>query len=104
MSVAVVSLPSMLEALMLVCFGFSWPVSIAKTLRVKSVSGKSVWFLLLIIVGYLAGVLMKVAMAVENHQPVDKVAYLYALNGVMVIVDILLYRKYRRKPGAVAVQ
>lgn len=100
MSVAVLSLPSMLESVMLLCFGFSWPVSIAKTLRVKSVSGKSIWFLVLIVVGYLSGVLMKVALAVENHQPIDKVAYLYALNGAMVIVDMLLYAKYRVKPGA----
>ena len=36
------------EFLMLCCFGFSWPFSIAKSLRSKSAKGKSLGFMLLI--------------------------------------------------------
>ena len=36
------------EATMLICFGVSWPVSIAKALRTKEVAGKSPWFMILI--------------------------------------------------------
>lgn len=36
------------EFLMLCCFGFSWPFSIAKSLRSKSGKGKSLGFMLLI--------------------------------------------------------
>ena len=36
------------EFLMLCCFGFSWPFSIAKSLKSKSAKGKSLGFMLLI--------------------------------------------------------
>ncbi len=44
-------LPSIFEALMLICFGFSWPFAIMKTVKVKNPAGKSYIFLFLIIIG-----------------------------------------------------
>ena len=37
------------ELLMVLCFGISWPISIAKTLKTKCVSGKSPLFIIFII-------------------------------------------------------
>jgi len=80
---------------MLVCFGVSWPVSIIKTVRVRRVEGKSLLFLLLVLLGYVAGVIAKILYASAHHEPVQLVTVLYALNGVMVLVDMALYMKYR---------
>lgn len=48
-----------LEAGMLVCFGISWPFNIAKSIRSRTAKGKSVVFELLIIAGYLCGLVGK---------------------------------------------
>jgi len=81
---------------MLVCFGVSWPVSIIKTVRVRRVDGKSPMFLLLVLLGYVAGVIAKLLYASAHHEPVQLVTALYALNGLMVLVDMALYMKYRK--------
>lgn len=75
---------SIFEILMLVCFGFSWPLSILKTLRSPSVEGKSVPFMIIVIVGYCAGIVHKVLYSR------DFVIALYALNAAMVAVDLAL--------------
>jgi len=83
------------EALMLICFGVSWPVSIAKTLRTRFVRGKSPLFMILIIVGYLSGMLHKFLNPNPSTGHVHPVVWLYALNLVMVTIDILLYARFR---------
>lgn len=84
------------EIAMLVCFGASWPVSLRKTIMTRTRKGKSRFFLLLVFVGYVAGVLHKM---VYN---LDWVVYLYALNGVMVLADLLLCHFYCDPPAPVA--
>jgi hypothetical protein len=77
---------------MLVCFGISWPISIAKTLRTRQVAGKSPAFMLIVILGYLSGVVHKLLYSR------DWVIALYALNLVMVGIDMALYFRFSRKP------
>ena len=48
------------EAAMLVCFGLAWPVSIIRSWRSRSTGGKSIVFSVVILVGYLMGILNKV--------------------------------------------
>jgi hypothetical protein len=81
---------SVFEVIMLVCFGAAWPFSIYKSYRSKSTSGKSVVFLFIILIGYLAGMLHKIFF---NY---DIVIILYGINAVMVSADILLYYRNRR--------
>ena len=76
---------------MLVCFGASWPVSIAKSWRTKQVRGKSPLFMMLLLLGYLAGILHKLC------YNMDFVIWLYALNFCLVSVDLFLYYKYKAK-------
>lgn len=64
------------EAIMMVCFGASWPVSIWKTVKVKNPIGKSVIFLWLVEIGYISGIIYKLA-----HP--DWVIALYCLNAAM---------------------
>ena len=84
---------SFFEILMLVCFGFSWPVSIAKSLRTKQVSGKSPLFMMLLLLGYLSGILNKI------FYNLDGVIWLYALNFCLVSVDLCLYYRYVKYPS-----
>ena len=76
---------SVYEIIMLLCFGAAWPLSIYKSYKSKSVEGKSLFFLIIILVGYVAGILNKI------FNNFDYVIYLYILNFVMVSTDIILY-------------
>jgi len=81
---------SIFEIVMLLCFGAAWPFSIYKSLTSHSIKGKSLTFLLIIWVGYLAGVLHKVL-----YHP-DIVIVFYVINLAMVTIDTLLYLRNRR--------
>lgn len=76
---------SIFEVIMLICFGAAWPLSIYKSYTSRSVAGKSALFLVVILIGYIAGILHKIF----NHY--DAVIYLYILNFLMVLADLLLY-------------
>ena len=80
---------SVFEITMLVCFGAAWPVSIYKSLKTRAVAGKSLPFLVIVFVGYMAGILHKLLF----HY--DLVIFLYALNAVMVAFDMFLYLRNR---------
>lgn len=45
----------LLEIAMLICFGLSWPFNITKSIRSRTAKGKSVYFEMMIIIGYLCG-------------------------------------------------
>ncbi|HVN71706.1 MAG TPA: hypothetical protein VMU10_06775 [Desulfomonilia bacterium] len=75
---------SIFEVIMLVCFGSAWPTSIYKSYVSKTAKGKSIAFLIIVFVGYIAGILHKM------FYSLDWVVTLYALNGIMVLVDIVL--------------
>ncbi len=92
------SIPQFFEAGMLICFGISWPMSIFKSLRTRHVAGKSLAFMVLVLIGYLSGMTAKfVAASIDNQWP-QAVTILYILNGLFVMIDITLYFKYRPKP------
>ena len=73
---------------MLICFGLSWPISIAKSLKTKVVEGKSPWFLIIVIIGYVCGMIHKFLYSF------DWVILLYLANLLMVSFDLGLYFKY----------
>ena len=81
---------SIFEAMMLVCFGLSWPMNILKSWRTRPAVGKSLAFLLIIEVGYICGMLNKVLVKF------DWVFFLYVLNFCMVGTDVILYFRNRR--------
>ena len=49
----------LLEITMLLCFGASWPMNVIKSWRARTAKGKSLAFLCLIEIGYVAGVASK---------------------------------------------
>lgn len=80
---------SVFEIVMLVCFGSAWPFSIWRTWKSKSVEGKSLVFLLIVLLGYLAGILHKVFFNYDN------VIFLYIVNFTLVFIDTGLYVRHR---------
>ena len=49
-----------LETIMLVAFGLSWPINVYKNLKARTAKAMSLWFILLIISGYVAGITAKI--------------------------------------------
>lgn len=87
-----------LEIIMIVSFGFSWPMNVMKSYKAGSTKGKSLSFLCLIFFGYIAGIASKFTNAAYMAQFSQKwyVLVFYCLNLCMVGVDICLYyRNYR---------
>ena len=82
---------SAFEVGMLVCFGISWPISIAKSLRTRIVAGKSPLFMGVLCLGYAFGILHKLLYSL------DWVVGLYALNLALVATDLALYFKFLPK-------
>ncbi len=80
------------ELIMLVCFGLSWPISVFKSWKTKSTTGKSLFFMLAILIGYIAGIIHKI------FYFNDFVIYIYLFNFLMVSLDIALFiHHYRRE-------
>ena len=75
---------SIFEAIMLICFGASWPFAVRKTFKTKSVRGKSKLFLTLIILGYISGMINKIL------NSMDIVFWLYVINLLLVSTDFML--------------
>lgn len=89
--IATVASMSIFEIIMLLCFGAAWPASIYRSIKSGSTQGKSVFFLIIVLVGYAAGILNKLL----YH--FDFVIYLYCLNALMVGTDTVLWFRNRRK-------
>ncbi len=75
-----------LEALMLICFGLSWPISLAKNIKSHTAKNMSLRFTLLIILGYIAGIVGKVLNGIFNY-----VLVVYLLNLAIVSANLVVY-------------
>lgn len=82
---------SIYEAIMLICFGSSWPFAVMKTYNTKSVKGKSRLFLSLIIIGYIFGMINKIL------NSMDIVFWLYVVNLLLVSTDLFFCLRYRNR-------
>jgi len=78
---------SIFEALMLICFGLAWPVSIYKSYKAKRNEGKSIFFLYIILIGYLNGVIFQYLIS----PAISYVFALFFINIFLVATDIVLY-------------
>ena len=77
---------SILETVMLVCFGFSWPLNVIKAYRAITAKGTSLLFILLIITGYIAGISAKLISGQINY-----VLIAYILNLAIVSLNVIVY-------------
>jgi hypothetical protein len=82
---------SIFEAMMLICFGAAWPVSIYKSYKSRKTGGKSFSFMVIIFIGYISGITHKLLFT-----PADPVRFLYFINAIMVATDIALYFRNKK--------
>lgn len=92
----------LLEIIMIVSFGASWPMNVLKSYKARTAKGKSVAFLLLILFGYVAGITSKLVNEAYMAQFAEKwyVLFFYCLNFVMVSADLAMYIRNRRLDAA----
>ena len=76
---------SIYETIMLLCFGAAWPSSIYKSYVSRTSKGKSLFFLIIVLTGYVSGTLHKIFFSL------DWVILLYLFNGLMILIDMSLY-------------
>lgn len=81
-----------LETVMLVCFGAAWPLSIIKSWRSRTAKGKSISFLCVVLVGYVAGI----AKVLITDGIGGFLLIPYAINFLMVLTDACLYFRNKR--------
>jgi len=80
------------ETVMLVCFGLSWPISVYKSFVSRSTQGKSLIFMIAIIIGYISGITGKLVGGQINY-----VLIMYCFNLTVVLVDLVLYFANKRR-------
>lgn len=87
-----------LEIVMIVSFGASWPMNVIKSYKARSAKGKSLAFLLLIFFGYIAGIASKFLNEAYMASFSEKwyVLFFYFLNLTMVGIDLILYFRNRQ--------
>lgn len=82
------TIASLLETVMLVCFGFSWPMNLIKAYRSKTAKSTSLAFILLIITGYVAGIIAKF---IKIKTTAWYLIAVYCLNLVIVSLNLVVY-------------
>lgn len=85
----------LLEALMIFCFGLSWPISIRKSWISRTAKGKSLFFEVFLCIGYIFGIARKILLFTAASEPLGWLFYLgwffYVLNFCEISIDIGLY-------------
>ena len=83
-----------LETMMLVCFGLSWPLSIRKSYISRTAKGKSLFFEVFILIGYAVGIVRKLI----QFTAMDATGFIfflsaifYILNFILISIDVALY-------------
>lgn len=87
-----------LEIIMIIAFGFSWPLNVIKSYKARTAKGKSILFLLLIFFGYVAGIASKFTNPAYMADFASKwyVLFFYFLNWFMVGCDIVVYIRNKK--------
>lgn len=79
---------SILEAVMLICFGLSWPINAMKAWRARTAAGTSLLFLCLITTGYVAGISAKFIGGMINW-----VLIVYFINLAALVANLAIYAR-----------
>ena len=79
-----------LEAVMVACFGISWPFSVVKSYKARTTKGKSFIFLAAIWIGYIFGIAGKIIKGISDGY-FTYVFYFYVFNLAVVTADIFFY-------------
>lgn len=86
---------NVLESFMLLCFAAAWPASIHRSWTSRTRKGKSLFFMLIIVLGYISGIVRVLLRDDGGFMLVP-----YTFNTTLVLIDIVLYyRNYRIDEG-----
>jgi hypothetical protein len=89
----------LLEALMIICFGLSWPISIYRSYVSRSAKGKSLFFEVFLWIGYVFGITRKF-IQLSMGSGLDFLFYMgfffYFLNIIEITIDMLFYFRNTR--------
>ena len=80
-----------LESVMLICFGLSWPMNAYKAYKAGTAAGTSLGFILLILFGYFAGIAAKLISGNVNY-----VLIVYFLNVVTVALNSVVFIRNKK--------
>ena len=93
-----------LEATMIILFGISWPFNLFKSIKSKTTKGKSLLFLILVDVGYIAGITSKFFSTTFVWATDWWIFVIYVINFSFVTADLIVYfiNKSRERNEAIA--
>ena len=86
--------PEILEVVMLICFGLSWPVAAFKSFKSHSSKSTNVPFIMLILFGYMAGVTAKF---ISGNVGYVLIAYLINILSVIANLVVFFINKTRER-------
>ena len=86
-----------LEVIMLVLFGISWPFNLIKSIKSQSTKGKSLLFLIFIDTGYLAGITSKFFLESFVWSTDWWIFAIYVINFSFVSADLIMYFINKRR-------
>ena len=93
-----IDITDLLEALMILCFGLSWPISIRKSIVSRTAKGKSLFFEVFLLIGYACGIIRKIIQVSGGSS--GFLFYLsfffYILNFVEISIDVALYFRNKK--------
>ena len=81
------------EAVMIICFGLSWPLSVYKSWKSRTAKGKSLQFEIFIWIGYIFGIAKNfIKFANGSSGFIFFLAWaFYFLNFIEITIDMILY-------------
>ena len=83
-----------LEIIMILSFGASWPLNVMKSYKARTAKGKSLFFEVFILIGYAVGIVRKLI----QFTAMDATGFIfflsaifYILNFILISIDVALY-------------
>lgn len=93
-----VEIAQLFEAIMIILFGLSWPISIRKSWKSRTAKGKSLFFEVFLAIGYVFGIskfFINYSVLSEAGEKPSGLFYLawvfFFINFISIMTDILLY-------------
>ncbi len=92
----------LLEALTIFCFGLSWPISIRKSYISRTAKGKSLFFEVFLLIGYMFGIIRKIIQTAGGSSGFIFFLsfFFYVLNFVENSIDVALYFRNTRSTSS----
>lgn len=75
---------------MMLCFAAAWPFNIARSWKARTAVGTSPWFMLVIELGYVLGMMNKYV-----NNDVNYVFAFYVLDFILVLIGLAIYARNR---------